>query len=463
MEDGPPGLTNLLVESSLHGQQRRKQRNIFKRDLQAAVAHGKKELARPCRRTGEPRWQYTFADVVYITDATSTREITSWTIPLPLHKAEISEVDEDMHRSARANLMNNPSLITSHSILVVDQSGSMKTSDVDGHRSRSHAAYYTIATEFIARRLSSGADRDANAAALTDVVSIIEMRDTSHVVFKHEPMSWVLHNKIVDHRSRHRPSSHGHYIPSVSEACKLLKDTHDNCALMVLFLSDGKPSDKMPKGQGHTLSTEINSMVSEMCSLFGSRLTFGTVGFANSAENFSILEGMASEAKRVCPLSSFQHAHLDANALGTAVSTLASSLTQTRTALTALGGPHRVVRRIAKETVSDSRTRRSTHSVGWNPAGAPSLSAADGWRLAYKRSHKLRRAVWSPKEKTWEYVPLTHPHAAGIAERTLPYGEGAERLAYGLCEVDEFAKAVGPGEWAPSVASACSVVDPYNV
>jgi hypothetical protein len=457
----PLRVTNLAVESSLHGQQRRGERNIYKRDLQAAVAHGAKEQGMPCRKTGEPRWKFTFADVVYITDATATREITSWTIPLPLRKAKVSEVDEDMHRSAKLSVAKDPSYITSHSVLVVDQSGSMKESDVDGHRSRSHAAYYTIATEFIAKRLSSAAsDRGDNAAALTDVVSIIEMRDTARVIFKAEPMSWVLHNMIVTHREQHRPCSHGNYIPSLVEACKLLNGAHDTCALMVLFLSDGKPSDKLPKGR--ELSVEINSRVSELCSPFSARLTFGTVGFSKPTEAFTILSGMASEAKRFCPQSSFQRAQLDANALGAAVSTLASSLTQTRTQLTALGGGPRVLRRVARETVSESRPHRSTcagtRDVGWSDVGSSdvgwsdvgsnpsttSLSAADGWKLAYQRSHKLRRAVWSHKDRGWRYVPFAHEHAAGIAERTKPYDQGAERLAYGLCEVDEFAKPVGP-------------------
>ena len=52
------------------GRQRRKERNISKRDLQAAVKHGTKKLSFPCPKTGERRWLYTFADIVYVTDDT---------------------------------------------------------------------------------------------------------------------------------------------------------------------------------------------------------------------------------------------------------------------------------------------------------------------------------------------------------------------------------------------------------
>jgi hypothetical protein len=61
----------VTVLSSAHGRQRRAEREIHKRDLQAAVKYGVKESAGVCRIFGTPRWKYTFADVVFITDATS--------------------------------------------------------------------------------------------------------------------------------------------------------------------------------------------------------------------------------------------------------------------------------------------------------------------------------------------------------------------------------------------------------
>ena len=65
--------------SSDHGRQRRAERLIDKRDLKAAVKYGSRKVSRNQR--GELNWKYTFADIVYITDSTSTREITSWAKP----------------------------------------------------------------------------------------------------------------------------------------------------------------------------------------------------------------------------------------------------------------------------------------------------------------------------------------------------------------------------------------------
>eukprot|EP00959_Pyramimonas_sp_CCMP1952_P384663 8061716-Pyramimonas_sp.AAC.2 len=71
----------VTVLASAHGRQRRLKRKINIRDLQAAVKYGTKEAGYPCPRTGDLRWKYTFADVCYITDETSRREITSWPVP----------------------------------------------------------------------------------------------------------------------------------------------------------------------------------------------------------------------------------------------------------------------------------------------------------------------------------------------------------------------------------------------
>lgn len=128
--------------SSVHGEQRRRERNIDTRDLQAAIKYGTKEMVH-CKnghRKGELRWKYTFAEVVYITDATSTNEITSWTFPLPLQKAPLDSKTKRQICEQKIRLAKTP--ITSHTILVVDQSASMNNSDVPGHRSRSRGVSY---------------------------------------------------------------------------------------------------------------------------------------------------------------------------------------------------------------------------------------------------------------------------------------------------------------------------------
>jgi hypothetical protein len=65
--------------------------------------------------------------------------------------------------------------ITSHTILIVDQSTSMSKSDVMGHRTRLRGVFYTIANEMIAAPLLMG------MMAYTDVVTLIEMRTTPSI------------------------------------------------------------------------------------------------------------------------------------------------------------------------------------------------------------------------------------------------------------------------------------------
>jgi hypothetical protein len=83
----------VTVLTSEHGRQRRLERKIGVRDLQAAVKHGTRTAGFPCPRTGETRWRYTFAGVVYVTDSTSRHEITSWPAPalgLDVETVEVS-------------------------------------------------------------------------------------------------------------------------------------------------------------------------------------------------------------------------------------------------------------------------------------------------------------------------------------------------------------------------------------
>ena len=81
--------------SSIHGNQRRVERSIEKRNLQSAVKNGKKERQRILIKDKIViRYKFTFADYVYITDETCTKEITSWILPLPLNIVKSSDNDQ---------------------------------------------------------------------------------------------------------------------------------------------------------------------------------------------------------------------------------------------------------------------------------------------------------------------------------------------------------------------------------
>jgi hypothetical protein len=269
--------SEIPLVSSLHGKERRSQRDISKRDLQAAIKYGKREKAASHPGTGEHRWKYTFADVVYITDETSTIEITSWTVPLPLKQVSISDRMMQQYLEAKRRLGTDKDIITSHAVFVVDKSGSMRKSDINGHRTRAEAVYYAIAEEYLALELdeSSIGGLGGKLTSFTDVVSVIEMRESPTIVLDREPMSWVLYNKIVDLAGNNNSKCHGMYYASLECAFEMLQKSHDKCALLLFFLTDGRPSDwKIKKARKNGQCDEyqyIMELVRRCCVIFGSR------------------------------------------------------------------------------------------------------------------------------------------------------------------------------------------------
>ena len=99
---------------------------------------------------------------------------------------------EEEHRAAVKTLREDPHLVTTHSIIVVDQSGSMRESDVKGFTSRSRAAYGTLALDYIAEQLYQRGDD-----YLIDAVTIIEMNDTGTILFDRVPLDWILFNELL--------------------------------------------------------------------------------------------------------------------------------------------------------------------------------------------------------------------------------------------------------------------------
>ena len=291
----------VTVLSSPHGRLRRAQRAIEKRDLQAAVKHGKKERGFPCPRTGEGRWRYTFADVVYVTDETSRLEITSWPAPgagLDIELVEITPQMRQSHAFACSAIKNQPSSWSSHTVVVVDQSGSMRKTDVAGGATRSDAVWLTLATEFVASQL------ERKEAKETDVISIIGMNEESTVLIDRQPTNWLLFNSLIHLLRSAEPKSAGNYMPALDMAETLLcSNANSSCALMLLFLSDGRPSDHCSRlccgpssrwtPQQDKLQLVINPRVDALASRFGRRLVVHTMGFAAPSEDFTVLRAMA--------------------------------------------------------------------------------------------------------------------------------------------------------------------------
>ena len=70
----------------------------------------------------------------------------------------------------------------------------MREADILGHKTRSSAAYYTLANQFIGEPLSK------NQFSFNDLVTLIEMRDEAKTygLIDSEPITWELYNKLVE-------------------------------------------------------------------------------------------------------------------------------------------------------------------------------------------------------------------------------------------------------------------------
>ena len=415
--------------SSIHGHQRRVERAIAKRDLQAAVKYGQKEMQTKVLDDGTVRirYKYSFADIVYITDESSTHEVTSWVVPMPLDLFATTTHDTDQYNTAKNRIAEDPNSITSHSILVIDHSGSMKKADVEGHRCRAAAVSYSIATEFIAKRLHNP------SAVVTplDVVTVIEMRDAAKIVFEKEPMSWVLYNKIVERSKVSRPSSHGNYLPSLDLALDIfLENDHKNLQLILFFLSDGRPSDKRTSNDNIN-EHHIYEKTRHIGNQFGKRLTFGMVGFSGPREDFKILKNMASSLELAGATGKFHRSDLkQVDSLSSSLATLSASLSNTRTLVSKLHPGDKREEKIMYYTLFQEKHQDRPDS---------------SWEIRTVAKDKLEcyELVRAGKKYIWKKISLLHPNAYGAAFKTKPFANGAERVVYQSCEIDKFGQFVG--------------------
>lgn len=144
------------------------------------------------------------SSVVCITDDTWRREVTSYPAGgsdfLDLQYHPISEEMEEKHHQAAHTIFLRPASWTSHTVVVVDQSGSMRKDDVAGGVSRSDAVWVTLASTFIKAQLESG------ESAATDVMSVILMGEEAELVVDRKPMDWLLYNLIVRQRRLSEPA-----------------------------------------------------------------------------------------------------------------------------------------------------------------------------------------------------------------------------------------------------------------
>lgn len=341
-------LSSLL--SGTHGRERREERNIQKIDLQRARRYGMKEAGH------NGRHKYTYGGIVFIYDPLRNREVTTFAAPdislatsgtkvaqpVMLEKNSQHECQEAklQHLAKQAEMEAKLAEWTSHSVLVIDMSGSMRRDDVNGARCRSDGVWMALARDYVKREL------DKKTRSCTDLVSVVVMSDQAQVVICAEPTDWVLYNKLVDLRewSNIRPRGPGNYLPALDLAERLLlRNTEGSCALSLLFFSDGRPSDR----------GDFAGRMGKIASRFGRRLSITCIGMAEEGEDFSTLHQMVDEAKAYGAIASFGKPSLDADALSNIITSLASSLTTSKTEMTELAtGRSKTVRMDVRRSAS---------------------------------------------------------------------------------------------------------------
>ena len=418
-----PATSDIPFFSSLHGRQRRTERDIEVRDLKAAVKYGVKQ---PATRdaNGAKRWKYTYADVIYITDMTSRHEISSWVVPISVPTAELTLKQIGEHEIARERIRNDPSMCTSHTVIVVDQSGSMRNTDVVDFYNRSQAVFGMLALDFVAKPRVSGDATD------TDVVSLVLMQDSAKVVVEMEPSGLVLYNQLVGLHDFATPANNGNFLPALDLAEMLLgKLRHAECALSLLFLSDGRPSDHawyLRSGSPQEVANTITGRVRALAEVFGEQLSVMTLGFAGPDQDFSVLEAMAGAARDGGAQGKFLRPEMSSRGLGTALAESVSSLTATKLRLTTLEGERqpRQVRHVEREAAG----------TPWGHAPT-TAQTGDGWVVYTSEVEGYEFSLDAMKYNAgnpWVSVDLFSEEANGIAIRSKALGEGAERLVFGL-------------------------------
>lgn len=332
------------LKSGTHGRERRLERSIEKIDLQRAKKYGMAEL----QRNG--RVKYTYGGVVFIYDPEYKTEVTSWASPdfssddsgtkvvkpLLLEKKKKYETEKAKlrHHLQRTKIYGTPEKWSSHTVIVVDMSGSMRRDDLNGAKCRSDGVWLVLARDFIGRQLR------AKTCNEYDLVSVILMMDgEAQLLYRCEPMDWVLYNMFVGLRewSTIRPSGRGYYGPALELAERVLK-VKGNCAVSLVFISDGRPSDEGNFGE------HVGALAKE----YRRRLTLCCIGMAQD-ENFSVLNDMVTEAQNYGSVASFHKPLLDARSLSKIMTSFGTSMTLSKTELTNSGGISKAVKDVQPE------------------------------------------------------------------------------------------------------------------
>ena len=332
-----------------------------------------------------------------------------------------NEFNESLHL-----VQNDKNKWNSNTVIVVDTSGSMRRGDVWDTKTRLDAVWQSVALDFLANRLENG------EAGLLDVVSIISLGDSSEILIKEHPTSWVLYNKIIEIYGTKSvaPRGHGHYIPSLDVAEELLTaNSNSSCAMGLCFISDGKPSDHTQLAVNKDdVSSLICDRVATLAKKFGRRLQFDAVGIGSS-DNFDTLQDMVETAKDYGAKANFLLPSMSSSSLGDMLQSFATSITSTQTEMTDLNtNKQQIVRNINRES-----RKVAAEKVNY-------VSEDNFYIYAKNKVKRFAYKEWREERKLchkFELSQLQNQNAAYVALNREIFGEGSERFAYRFYEVAE--------------------------
>ena len=233
---------------------------------------------------------------------------------------------------------------TSHTILVVDCSGSMRKADVatDAEAgappiSRAAAIRHVLQQTFLRTQIKDG-------AVTSERVSLIQIKPEVAVPFALLPLDDKLSERI--HTALDEPAGHGPYVPALKKLVELAtmcqKHMTDHAKTNVLFMSDGRPSDQVDERMLPKLISAELVALHKVCPRLES---FQLLGFGDADEDtLKYMKEAVPDNLATYTLSSGRDG---ITSLEQSVSTFASSVGVSRiSSVAAFDGKHRQLRRI---------------------------------------------------------------------------------------------------------------------
>ena len=415
---------DISLVSTDHGRERRSQRGIEKIDLKTAVKYGKRE------QSSNGKWKFTFADTVLITDSTCTIEISSWRLPnSPLERANVDLYAIADHEQVKTVLLTDPTKCISHTVVVLDQSGSMRESDVDGYITRSDAVFAGLATDFVTTQLRS------QFSSNSEVLSVVTMQNSGTTRLEREPITWVLYNKLLDLKASSTPKFNGNFVPALTEAKRLLRQgMHPDLALHLIFLSDGRPSDFYGTLRHRSLPTELSQLVADIARQFGQQIAMKFIGFGQNASELTVLPEMCRAAERVGVKAEFVHSRLQTKSLSEAMQSSAATVSQ---------------------SISDIASSKNSTIKGFTNEVAHMGPLALASPLPAYWNRFRQSDLW-PWRDSWGDFDENSSQGGGIAVCKHALGSGLERIVYRLRHLSaDGTQFVGP----PKVAKESKMIE----